>query len=81
MLLDWAHAVQGCQLHHQSCSPLDLRGQAEAWSTKDNLVKNCGSGNEEDERQLWNHSELASDSKGGGASLLPYTPVGVTGSK
>ena len=26
MALDWARAVQGCQLHHQSCHPLDPRG-------------------------------------------------------
>ena len=28
------------------------RGKAEAWSTEDNLAKNCGSGNENDEPQL-----------------------------
>ena len=30
---------KGCQLHHQSCNPLDPRGKAEAWSTEDNLAK------------------------------------------
>ena len=57
MVLDWARAAQGCQLHHQGCNPLDPRGKAEAWSTKDNLAKNCGSGNEEHEPQLRNHPE------------------------
>ena len=47
MALDWARAAQGCQLHHQSCNPLDPRGKAEAWLTEDNLAKKCGSGNEE----------------------------------
>ena len=57
MALDWAHAALGCQLHHHSCNPLDPRGKAEPWSTKDNLAKNCGSGNEEDEPQLGHQSE------------------------
>ena len=50
-------AAQGCLFHHQSCNPLDPRGKAEAWLTKDILVKNCGSGNEEDEPQLGHHPE------------------------
>ena len=57
MALDWARAVQGCQLHHQSCDPLDPRGKVEAWLTKDNLAKNCGNRNEEDEPQLGHHQE------------------------
>ena len=32
-------------------------GKAEAWLTEDNLVKNCGSGNEEDESQLGHQPE------------------------
>ena len=82
MALSWARAVQGCQLHHQSCNPLDPRGKAEAWSTKDNLAKNCGSGNEEHESQLGAPSRgwPVTDRGGGGASLLPYTPPGMTGS-
>ena len=57
MALDWAHVAQGCQLHHQSCNPLDPRGKADAWSTEDNLAKNCGSGNEEHDPQLGHHPE------------------------
>ena len=73
MALDWARAAQGCQLHHQSCDPLDSRGKAEAWLTEENLVKNCGdnlakncgdnlakncgSGTEEHEPQLGHHPE------------------------
>ena len=48
---------KGCQLHHQSCNPLDPRGKAEAWWTEDNRVKNYGSGNEEHERELGHHPE------------------------
>ena len=44
-------------IHYQSCNPLDSRGKAEAWSTKDNLVRNCGSGNEENKPQLGHHPE------------------------
>ena len=51
-----------CQLHYQSCNPLDPRGKAEAWSTEDNLAKNCRSGNE-DEPQLGRHPE-ATDRQG-----------------
>ena len=57
MALCWARAAQGCQLHHQSCNPLDPRGKLEAWSTEDNLEKNCGSGNEENEPQVGHQSE------------------------
>ena len=57
MLLDWARAAQRCQPHHQSCNPLDPRGKVEVWSTKDNLVKNCGSSNEEHEPQLGHRPE------------------------
>ena len=57
MALDWAHAVQGCQPHHQRCNALDSRGKADTWSTKDNPLKNCGSGNEEHELQLGHHPE------------------------
>ena len=57
MVLDWARAVQGCQLRHQSCDPLYPRGKAEAWSTEDNLAKNCGSRTEEHEPQLRHHPE------------------------
>ena len=78
MALDWARALQGCQLHHQSCNPLDPRGKAEAWSTEDNLAKNCGSGNKEHEPKLGHHPETGRDRHGGGASLLPYTPAGIT---
>ena len=53
--LDWARVAQGCQLHHQSCNPLNPRGKAEAWSTEDNLVKNCGSRNEKEEPQRGHH--------------------------
>ena len=56
-VLDWTRAAQWCQLHHQSCNPLDPRGKAKAWSTEDNLAKNCGSGNEEHEPQLGHHPE------------------------
>ena len=42
MALNWARAAQECQLHHQSCGPLDPREKAEAWSTEDNPAKNCG---------------------------------------
>ena len=38
-------------------NPRDPREKLEAWSTEDNLVKNCGSGNEEDEAQLGHHPE------------------------
>ena len=59
MALDWASAGQGCQSHHQSCNPLDPGGRggegAEAWSTEDNLAKNCASGNEEHEPQVGHH--------------------------
>ena len=83
MALDWACAAQGCQLHHHSCNPLDPRGKAEAWLTKDNLVKNCGSGNEES--RTWTAAGASSrgwpvTARGGGASLLPYTPAGMMGS-
>ena len=57
MALDWARAAQGCQLHHQSCNPLDPIGKAETRSTEDNLAKNCGSGTEEHEPQLGHHPE------------------------
>ena len=57
MALDWVHAAQGCQLHHLSCNPLDPRGKAEAWSSEDNLAKNCGTRNEEHEPQLGHHPE------------------------
>ena len=59
MTLDWACAAQECQLHHQSYNPLDPRPKAEAWLTEDNLAKNCGSGNEEDEPQLGYHPETS----------------------
>ena len=81
MALDWARAAQGCQLHHQSCTPLDPRGKEEAWLTEDNLAKNCGSRNEEDEPQHGAPSRgWPVTDRGGGASLLPYTPAGLTGS-
>ena len=54
MALDWAYAVQWCQLHHQSCNPLDPRVKVEALSTEDDLSKNCGSRNE---AQLGLHPE------------------------
>ena len=57
MALDWARAAQRCQLHHQSCNPLDPRRKAEAWSTEGNLAKNCGNGNEEDEPHPGHHPE------------------------
>ena len=57
MVLDWAGAVQGCQLHHQSCNPVDLRGKVEAWSTEENPVENCGGRNEEHEPHLGHHPE------------------------
>ena len=55
--LDWAHFAQGWQLHHQSCNPPDPRGKVEAWSIEDNLVKNCGSRDQEHEPQLGHHPE------------------------
>ena len=64
MALDWACAAQGCQLNYQSCNPLDPRGKSEVWSTEDNLAKNCGSGNEEDEQQLGTIQRLASYRQG-----------------
>ena len=57
MTLDWACAAQGWQLHHKLCNPLDPRGKEEAWSTEDNLEKNCGSRNGEHEPQLDHHPE------------------------
>ena len=57
MALDLARAARGCQLHHQSCNPLDPKGEEEALSTEDNLVKNCGSENEAHEPQLGHHPE------------------------
>ena len=57
MTLDWARDAQGCQLHHQSCNPLDARGKAEVWSTEDNLATNCESRNEELEPQPGHHPE------------------------
>ena len=64
MALDWVRSAQGCQLHHQSCNPLDPRGKAEAWSTEDNLAKTV-----EAEIKKMNHSwgtiqRLASDRQG-----------------
>ena len=55
---------KGCQLHHQSCNPLDPRGKAQAWSTEDNLAKNCGNGNEEREPQLGHHPEAGQRQSG-----------------
>ena len=63
MALDWAHVAQGCQLHHQSSNPLDPRGKAEALSTEDNLAKNCGSGNGENEPELEHHPEACQRQK------------------
>ena len=40
-----------------SHNPLDPRGYGEAWSTEDNLEKNCGNGGEEHEPQLGRHPE------------------------
>ena len=78
MALDWAHAAQGCQLHHQSFNPPDPRGKAEAWSTEDNLAKDCGSRNKE---HTWGTiPRLAVTDRGEGASLLPYMPAGMMGS-
>ena len=83
MALVWEPVAQGCQLHHQSCNPPDPRGRGkvEAWLTEDNLAKNCGSRNEEHESQLGHAPSrgwpVADRSEG--ASLLPYTPAGVTG--
>ena len=57
MALSWACVVQGCRLHHKSCSSLDPVGKAEVWLTEDNLAKNSGSGNEEDTPQLGHHPE------------------------
>ena len=57
MALDSARAAQGGQFHHQSCNPLDPRGKAEVWLTEDSLVKNRGSGNEEDKPQLGHNPE------------------------
>ena len=57
MVMNWARAAQGCQLHHQSCNPLDPRGKVEVWSTEDNLAKNCVSRHEEHEPQLGHHPE------------------------
>ena len=51
------HVLRKMPIHHQSCNPLETRGKAEVWSTEDNLVKNCGSRNEEDELQLGHHPE------------------------
>ena len=50
--------------------------------TEDNLAKNRESGNEEDEPQLWHLPDRGwpVTGRGGGASLLPCTPAGVTGS-
>ena len=81
-MLDWTRAAQWCQLHHQSCNPLDPRGKAKAWSTEDNLAKNCGSGNKGHEPQLGYHPETGQRDRGvGGALWLPYTPAAVTSSK
>ena len=71
MALDWAHAAQGCQVHHQSCNPLDPRGKAEElWKRK---------------WRRWTTPEAPSrgwpmTDRDGRASLLPYMPAGVTGS-
>ena len=64
MALDWAHTAQGCQPHRQSYNPLDLRGKGETWLTEDNLAKNCGSRNEENEPQLGHHPEAGQWQKG-----------------
>ena len=64
LALHWARAAQGCQLCHQSCSALDSKGKAEEWSTKDNLAKASGSGNEDHEPHLGYHPDAGLDRQG-----------------
>ena len=64
MVLDWARAAQGCQLHHRSFNPLDPSGKAEEWSTEDNLAKNCGSRNKNMNHSWGTIQRLASDRQG-----------------
>ena len=47
----------------------------EAWSTKDNLAKNCGRGNAGVPFRGWRVTDRA-----GGDSLLPCTPASMIGS-